>query len=239
MPKLQIHGFPNEISNKIEMPDIAELLMYPLFTRMEAENFFKYATDFQKKLFDMCPLKNNTRHVIVLSTVTILDPRKRVITYPNSHGGEWHVDGTFGSMFEQKDTLHLLLSHTTATTEFNTNAMELDLHEGMTRREFGALINSNKIEPLLVPKSIETDKICTFNSYHIHRPIPSKNIQFRFTFRVSETDRDDPFSIEKELPKVFLANDLSLMQPIPNISLGKDFVRVHVPSSFKGFVGDK
>lgn len=235
MAKLILPGFPTEVSSKIEMPDIAELLLYPMFWRTDVELFRKHATDFQKKLLDMCPLKNNKRHVIIFSSVQILDPMKRLFTnaIPGT-GREWHIDGLGdGGLWTPSETVHFLIGHTTSPTEFTKNPLSFDIPNDWGKGRFNAYINEDPVFQTIVPQPIELGRIYTF-THHVHRAVPTKGIQFRYTWRVRETDQD---KIEHQLSKVSHVNDLELQKKVPNIAFGSDHVKVYVPRSFNGFVG--
>lgn len=243
MAKIQIEGFPAEVSEQIEMPDIAELLLYPMFKRADIDLFRKHATDFQKKLLDMTPLRNNTKYATVLSTVTIMDSSKRVVTRGNLEDDkrEWHLDGQGerDDLWETRETLHLLLGHTTDTTEFNIKPMEFDVPSHWDRADFKRYINSEQVYRTLVPQKMELGKIHTFTNRHIHRAVPTSGIQFRYTFRVRESYRNEPrISVKEQMPEAFYVNDVSLgNNAVLNVAFGSDHVKIYVPSSFKGFIG--
>jgi len=45
---ISVPGFPEDVSGQIELPDIGELLVSPAFQNISAENFLKYATDYDQ-----------------------------------------------------------------------------------------------------------------------------------------------------------------------------------------------
>lgn len=88
-----LKGFPTEISEHIELPTIAELLLYPMFFDVDIEDVYKYGTDFHRYLIDKTPLRNNKRHISVLSEVRFMGPNLRSCTknIPDPVR-EWHID---------------------------------------------------------------------------------------------------------------------------------------------------
>lgn len=204
----KIPGFPKEVSEKIEMPDIAELLSYPMFHIAEAETVRKYGTEFQKKLLDIAPLRNNTKHVTILSMVHVVYPNIRTMTFfgeGNVDGREWHIDGEdFGSgndfdHLEPIETCHLLLGHTQFVTEFADKDIFIIQPEiaNMTREEFNTYLN-NKLYSDLKGIPIENGKLYTFSN-HIHRAVEPKRMEFRYSFRIRETNRPDILPVEKQI----------------------------------------
>lgn len=210
-----IPGQPKEVTDIIEFPDIAELLAYPIFMVAEAETVRKYGTDFQKKLLDLAPLRNNTKHVTVYSAVHLLNPNIRPITGFASKlyrfpGEEWHVDGLEGGKDNDhafpKETIHLVISHSSFRTRFNHIDLEFDdKFAEMTITEFSNFISRKNIEhiekygnPLFHGPMIDANKIYTFSN-NLHTVTPVTRLEFRYTCRIRETDRDDIPSIDKQI----------------------------------------
>ncbi|MDP5273694.1 hypothetical protein [Chengkuizengella axinellae] len=191
-----IPGFPTEVSETIEFPDIAEMLLHPMFRVATPETLRKYGTEFQKELLDKTPLKNNTKHVTIWSVVNVIDNGQRVMTNydPKRSNSEWHIDGceiddAFDHIYPI-ETCHLLLSYTTALTQFNKNKINFTGEvEKYNISEFHQYLNRINLNELITPQSIEPNKIYTFSN-HLHRAVPPNRIEFRYTWRVRETNKE-------------------------------------------------
>lgn len=234
-----IKGFPTEISDYIELPDIAELLMYPIFFDTPIEIAYKYGTDFQRKLIDMTPLRHTKKYITVLSEVRLLDKYNRSCTNFNSYmmnhpENEWHIDceenedKTMTKIFEETDMIHLLTSKATSMTEFNKNEIKID--KDLTYDEFYQFIRKNK--HLIIPQKMPHNRIVTFTN-HLHRATPSQRIEFKYMFRVVETDRKRPPS-NPTYNKDFITTIINLKgEKEKNVKREYDKTIIFIPSSMK------
>jgi hypothetical protein len=178
---VDIPGFPTEISEPIELPDIGELLMYPAFQGIDADNFQKHATDFQRYLFSKVPLRNDRQYVTVRSGVWLLEPGTRSHT---NYTGDWH--------FDSDPRVFILSSACSALTEFNLNPLRIESIPGESTVAFVNRIGRSPEAFGIMGRKIEPGRIYTFES-HLHRAVDPKRIEFRFFIRIKETD-DPPFS---------------------------------------------
>jgi len=193
-------GFPDEISTRIELPDIAELLISPAFQGIAPEDFLKHATDFQRYLFDRVPLRNDKKYVLIRSGVWLLEPGYR--SHVDSCG-EWHVD-TEGYQHDGQNNperFFLLSSSCSALTEFNTFPLEVETNESQLNRALRSILHDDRAKPL-IGKEIEPNRIYTVEK-HIHRAVDPTRIEFRFFFRVVESDHSFPWT-KAPLEKVLL-----------------------------------
>jgi hypothetical protein len=174
--KVYIPGFPTEVSEPIELPDIGELLMYPAFHGISGDDFLKHATEFQRYLFNKIPLKNDKKNVIVRSGVWLLKPRTRSHV---SNTGDWH--------FDSDPRVFILSSPCSALTEFNLNPLVIQSSSDETRLALGNRISRSPKKFGVVGRQIDPGRIYTFEE-HLHRAVDPKRIEFRFFFRVKETD---------------------------------------------------
>lgn len=205
MNKLVIPGFPT-CSEQIRVPDMAELLYMPNFVVAEADTVWKYGTDFQRKILSMCNLKHNRRHVTVYSSIHVVAPSARPITQfskSNIRGNEWHIDGLLPETLEHHDpqeTVHLFLGNASKPTEFQKTPIEIVDPSvlAMTRQEFTNWINWGG-KHLIDGQAIENGRVYEFSN-HIHRAVVPDSPEFRFTFRVRETDRDDLLAVDGQMP---------------------------------------
>jgi hypothetical protein len=192
MENLNIKGFPEEIGQFIDLPDIAELLLMPMFDNISAEDLRKHGTEFQKFLLDKVPLRNTTKYVAIKSFVQFLYPGIGAcdIKIDPKFQDEWHID--FDIMPNRDFVWHILTSECTSRTEFNINPSNIVVDD---LRDARRILNEKQDQLNLVGKKIDSNKFCTFNT-HVHRPTPPKKPEFRFFFRVQETSYLIPKPIE-------------------------------------------
>ncbi|MDP5273695.1 hypothetical protein [Chengkuizengella axinellae] len=183
-----IKGFPNQIGTYIEFPDVADLLLMPMFASASVDYVYKHGTEFQKYLIDKTPLTNKKKDVIVNAHIQFLTPSvkasiQRIGGYGN---GEWHIDSSVDP-FEERDICHLITTKATALTEFNANPIEVELEANMSIMDYRYFINENE-DPLgIIPKKMEPNKFTTFTN-HVHRATTPQKNEFRYFFRLLETD---------------------------------------------------
>ena len=183
--KVHVPGFPTEVSEPIELPDIGELLLYPAFQAIHADDFLKHATSFQRYLFDKTPIKNDRKYVLIRSGVWLLAPntRSHVIT-----AGDWHIDGIVEDCHLRPDErVFILQSACSALTEFNLNPLEIESDPSEPRRKFVNRIAREPEKYGVIPRKIEPCRIYTFEN-HLHRAVNPRRVEFRFFLRIRETD---------------------------------------------------
>lgn len=208
--KVILPGFPEAVSPVIETPDIAELLMYPNFQVAEADTVWKYGSDFQRKLLSLSPLKYNRKHVTVYSGVHIVSPHARAIT-PYAHDkskSEWHIDGredTYSQFdhWEPQETVFLFLANASKPTEFVKHEIEIVDPNllAMDRGKFCHWMQQTEDAHGLIKDfaPIENSRLYEFTN-HVHRAVMPKGVEFRYTFRIRETDRADIPTIQNQMP---------------------------------------
>jgi len=198
MSKFKVKGFPSEISDYIELPNMAELLMYNQFFDISAEAVMKYGSDFHRHLLNRTPLRNDKKHVSVMSQIRIMLPSMRSCTRcDDDPNNEWHIDCELSEKnlknhvyHRPTDRIHLLSNEVTCPTEFLEKDIEVDFDHDQPYSDFIKWFKKEKIH-LLSPKSMPSNKIVTFDS-NLHRATNPKQIEFRYMFRVVETDRERP-----------------------------------------------
>jgi len=177
---VNIPGFPSEVSDPIELPDIGELLMYPAFQGIAADDFLRYATDFQRYLLGRVGLRHDRRHVIIRSGVWLLEPGSR--SHVNNTG-DWH--------FDVDPRVFIMSSPCSALTEFNITPLEIESSESETSTALANRIGRQHDRFGVIGRKIEPCRIYTFDN-HLHRAVNPRRIEFRFFLRVKETD-EPPF----------------------------------------------
>lgn len=231
-----LKGFPTEISDKIELPDIAELLLYPMFFDTDIEDVYKYGTDFHRYLIDKTPLRNTKRHISVLSEVRFIGPYLRSCTGNNGDPNrEWHIDCEENEdgrhiYHEERDIVHLLTNEVTSMTEFNENEIIVPISPNRPYDEFITYIYDNINTLGIKPKKMPANRIVTFTN-HLHRATNPERPEFKFMFRIVETDRLRPPSrYEKEhMVKVKGIGGVD----IDNIYINGSHITIYVPQSIQ------
>ncbi|WP_336784174.1 hypothetical protein [Paenibacillus illinoisensis] len=194
--KMLLSGFP-KVGDKVELPNIASLLAMPWFQYADADEVYRHGGDIYRNLLDKIPLMHNRKHVLITSRVQLLSPSKVSIKFVD----RWHTDGSGSPLLTQNnDITHLLISKCSAVTQFNSQVAETDfLPENISQMEFNHYIEENKDRLGLVAQDIEAERFVTFGASHAHRAVLPKELEFRFMFRVIESDIFQPASFEQSL----------------------------------------
>jgi hypothetical protein len=199
MKNFEIKGFPGHSSNYIETPDIAELVIAPIFSRCDPDRFRKYATDFQKSLLDLTPLKNNYKYLVIDSYIQLLQPNTCPVGTRSGLGylHEWHCDGVT-NMFDEPTSFHLFQTKCDSVTEFNEHPIEIEIEENTRINRFNeqATLNAEK-EWNVKGKKMDNNKFLTFTN-HLHRAVQSNKTEFRYFFRVTESNWISPAMDRKQ-----------------------------------------
>lgn len=240
MPFL-LKKMPEEMTDYIELPDMAELLTMPIFFDCPIEEALKYGSDFQKKLLSMVPLRGTKKYTTILSEVRMLTPVNRSCTgfSDMSHTDsdyEWHIDteeeldGSMKNYGEETDIVHLLVSKTSCMTEFLKSDIMLNDINPSEHSLYQMLdyIRYNKEIINLEPVKIPHNRIVTFTN-HLHRATKGDRIEFRYMFRVVETDRKRPPSNPTYNPNHTTTIIDTNGEQIENISQKEDKIILHLP----------
>lgn len=215
-------GFPSEISEKIEMATVPELMYMPIYQYVSVEDAYKYGGEFYRKLLDAAPIKNDRKNAILTAKLQYLNPNSLSIKFLEN----WHGDGE-RNPFESKDRIHLLISDCTAITEFNTNEFEIEMEENETQADLNDRLKNYDFP--FEAKSIEPNKFITFDISHIHRAVAAKKPEFRFMFRIIESNSLNPSPYEKanlRMSHVYKEINGKLLE-VPNIEKFENGVFVH------------
>lgn len=191
MVKYVSTGFPKVVSPKIELPSIEELLLMPFLNNVKIEDAYKYGCEFQKEVLDKTQFFGKN-HIYVQWMITLQTPEISPVINQYALDKEWHVDGR--DTYEENDfVFHLMVNETTSMTDFNTAEFELDLPSNQTSELISRInMEGTKENSLLVPQTIEPNRIYRFNNNHIHRAKRVTKPEFRFFYRVAETDERMP-----------------------------------------------
>lgn len=235
------------VSEEIPMPDIGQLLVEPFFFDTDIHDAYSNGSDFQRLLLDSIPDLGAYGHnvISVMSEVRLLGPDFRACTIPSEDDmQEWHIDDESGIdgdsdyvWAEEGDRVHLYTNQTSAMTEFLKDDLVLpNLNpEDFTFDSFMAYFHDyykrNKLETAFLP----ANRIVTFTN-HLHRANNPQNYEFRYMFRVVETNRARPAGIFDESIQESTVTDLN-EENTANISKEEGVITIYVPG--EGFVHEE
>lgn len=181
------------LSDRIELPDIAELIRFPFCHQVDIDELYKYGPSDMKNILDMMPIRNNTKYISVNTSTQLLSPKTTSAPRAN-----WHLDGE-SFKEDSQTTIHLLVSDCEAVTEFTQNEIYLDMfNEDSTIPSVE--IEMSKSLHIIEPISAESSKIITFDGCkHLHRAIRPTKHEFRFMIRVMESNSVDGIKFKNSL----------------------------------------
>lgn len=194
---ITVKGFPTQVGKYIELPDMAELLVYPYFVDNYIDDVYRKSPSFLKYLLDQVPLKGNKKYISVRSEVKFIHPQSRSCTNHYSaptghalHDFEWHIDSDISLELynEETDIVHLLSSDVECLSDFNKNEFTLDLDPATPYQDFIEILG-RECRDKIIPQKAEPNRIITFTN-HLHRAKPSTQHELRYMLRVVESDRD-------------------------------------------------
>lgn len=201
MRLIRFPGYPDRIGEPIEFPDISELIAMPMFSYAEPEWVLKNGNEFQKYLLDKAPLTHEKKYVHVFCQIRFVYQGVliNIPDFPNlSPRNEWHSDGIQAHSY----------THTIANsfgTEFNTKEFELEIPDDAGYSWFIREATFKARKWGLTPKPAPLKRFVTVEN-HIHRaPTPNKS-DFRFFFRVIETNDNIPRELN-QIGKVSVVYD--------------------------------
>lgn len=233
--KFLVPGFPTEISDYIEAPTIAELIRYPMFFNAAPEAVYKYGTEWQKKLLDAVPLRNDKRYVTVRMEVHIQAPGYRAATSTTGRingkvGPGWHIDGEYPFDYLHADErVHLYQTNCRTLTEFNVHPFEIEMPKPLTNEELSSYICKNLDKLPIVGKQAPPNRIITFHN-ELHRNLTPKYLEFRFIMRVRETNKlEPPHKDEKAIRRANKVFCLFNQNMVDQIQQDNNKIIIHLP----------
>jgi hypothetical protein len=187
MKAFQLSGFPST-GNLIALPDLKDLLNMPWYQYADADEVYKHGGEVYQHLLDKVPTSLGYKYTLVTARVQFLTPGQTAIKYAE----DWHTDSN-GAPFKSNDLMHLLLSTSSASTEFNVNPVETPLlDEGITQAQLNTYLNQDAVHLGLKGKRIATKRFVTFDHTHAHRATSPTEDEFRFMIRIVQTNDYTP-----------------------------------------------
>lgn len=188
-------------SEFIELPNIFDLLHFPFCGVADFEDLYRFGNEDLRSIMNKIPLKNNNKYVTVNMTTQLLTPN--VTPAPR---GNWHFD-TNSFKSSEETTIHLLMSESTALTDFMEEDLTLDqFNESSDVCDVEIFLNQNL--HLIKPKTAESNKILTFNGgSHFHSANKAKRDELRFMIRVMESNTVQPVSMAEAITQMSFVYD--------------------------------
>lgn len=236
--KYKFPGFPGQSNVYIESPNIAELLFMPIFSRCDVDSFRKHATQWQKDLLDQVPFIGGYKYHVIDTYPQFLYPDMCPVGTRSQANllYEWHCDG-FKSVESEPTVFHIFQTDSECGTMFLDEDVELELPENMPISQFNthvALLGAEQWKDRGV--QVKNNRFTTFSN-HIHRSVAPRQKQFRYFFRISESNIITP-ATDREQPRLengsFIHHDGRTVK-VPNINKNPDgtLLLTHYPT-FKG-----
>lgn len=204
MYRTEIEGFPTlGVTERIEMPNIAELLQMPIFFRADLDDVYKYGGDALRSIIDKAPLNNDRKYYSVRSEVKFLKPGWCPVNTT-----EWHVDGHDLPTMHSDDRTHMIVGDTSNLyTEFLEEPViaEEEFDVSMLKHsEIMSYFEDNQQKLGFKPKSIEPNRFVTMTCRHAHRVGTVEKPEFRYWLDIRESNYHKPKSYEDSLRDVTL-----------------------------------
>ncbi len=179
-------GFPSIVTGPIEPMPIGDLLLMPFMRNVPLEKAKKLGTDYQRYLLSRVPFFHTKKYILISFSVQYLTSDLSPVKNVERDDREWHVDG--GDTYDDLEHIfHIMASPCYSLPEFNMTSFEVEVPKPT---EMITLINQDDhpLRSLIVGQEIKPYHIITFDNNNIHRakkpPVP----EFRFFFRVVESD---------------------------------------------------
>lgn len=231
--KYMIPGFPVQQEEVIPTPNIAELLFMPVFSRCDPERFDKFATPFQKMLLQKCPLVGGYKNLVIDSYVQFLYPEMCPVGTRSAMNQlhEWHCDG-WHDLTSEATTFHLFESESECATLFNAEPIEVELPDAMRINDFNTAAVSHAVQDWGVKGIPMAHNRWLSFSRHVHRAVQVTHKQFRFFFRVTESNNIAP-DMQREQPRqsnpCFRVNREGRHERIDNVVREFDGISIKLP----------
>lgn len=177
--KYEISGMPVE-GKELSMENYGTLLVLPWFQYLDIEQA-KETCGFYRYLLDNAPIVGDKKRILVTARLQYLVPNSMSIQYAD----DWHVDGNITGEFE--DRIHLFVSPATAMTQFNSAPITLEV-DALDYLAINNQVSQNCEHMNKNAQTIKPNRFYTFDKSHVHRAVRPKQPEFRFMFRIVETD---------------------------------------------------
>jgi hypothetical protein len=194
--KMILPGWVQEVGEPIEFPDIAELLMYPMYNKVSPEDLRKTGTEFQKMLLDKVPIRGVAKYITIYSWVQFLHPkiRSNMLKLKGVYENEWHVDRE--PSFAGNSSWHIIMNDCTARTEFCIHDLEIDKEDYYNPNYLECVKAFNNGKYSITGRKCDPFRFHSFGSFNLHRSTTAEKPEFRFFFRVMENDSLAPNSLD-------------------------------------------
>lgn len=177
---LKLEGYDTIlIGDSIEIPDLYELMTMQWVKKMDPEDVIKHGGEFNNYFLSKTPITNKRKHVVVDSCLYCLAPNSS-----NLHLDYWHTDNP--------DTIiHTFVGtgkHLTKKSPllFAAESFEVDIDKFRYKHQminwYEEYLDESKV------KKCDLNRIISFNGNHIKKILPAEKFEFRFVWRVIESN---------------------------------------------------
>ncbi len=235
--KIAVPGFPSEVSETVETPDMAELLSYPMFRRASPELVLKYGSDWQRMMVSKLPFRHDRRYAHITTFVQVEAPGYRTLTRPErpttAPDMGWHIDGmTPGDHLEACERVFLFQTECSCLTQFNAVAIELDLPEAVAASKV-ALVEHLVKRGALSGRPAPAGRIVTFTN-HVHRAVVPTGLEFRAIVRARESDVEPPVPDRQARLESVWTWDIARQEAVTVVDRSDGTTRIHFPDHVRG-----
>jgi hypothetical protein len=238
--RFTVPGFPDEISADVEIPDMAELLTYPMFLRASPETVTTHGTDWQRLLLDLTPFRHDSPYQTISTGVHIQSPGYRTLVGPSSahdrpHMG-WHIDGPGDDdHVTAAERVFLMESPCTSLTQFNESRIDIDVDADLLRDrdELTRYLIANAAALGIRGRAIPPARIVTFTN-HLHRPVVPRRLEFRFFWRARESHLDAPYSAAEAIRKQIPAWSMADRRYVAQMEIQDRTLKILFPDASRG-----
>lgn len=208
-----VPGFPAGVGQWVAFPGLAELLFMPFFRRADADVFLRQAAPFQRALFELAPREGGYRYTYVDSSIQLLHPAVTALGTRSGHGiMEWHVDG-FSAAGDRPSVFHAICSACTAVTEFNAEPLTIEAPAEASIGWLNEHFSQHAQDLGLSPRKMPAQRFVTWTT-HVHRSTQATEREFRFFFRITESDLMPPIEDSKARSAVSVVHGLDEGWPV-------------------------
>lgn len=192
MSEIKISGFNSVgVSEEIELPGLYNLMNMQWVKKMNAEDVYKHGGELNRYLLSKTPITHSRKYAIVDSLLYCLPADTS-----NLHISSWHLDSP-------NNINHIMIGKgkdlcKTSPLSFIKDDINLEIEDGINKEQFGKVIE-NKVNNGLETVEAELGKIVTFNGSNLKKISPAKKLEFRFVWRVIESDDITPDNLKDAL----------------------------------------
>jgi hypothetical protein len=125
---------------------------------------------------------------------------------------EWHIDGILDCS-SRPSLFHAICTECTSATEFNTEEFSLEEGGRLSLQEINMRLNTPEYMRRLTGAPMPHNRYVTWGT-HVHRSTVARHREFRFFFRVTESDLMTPVEDQRALVRSSVVHGLEQGWPV-------------------------